>query len=340
LLNAVTQMQQQIALQSHEIAQAKKGATFVQSSQRILPDIHVAEGMIPEGFFWDDLEAHCVRTGVRAKIDAAHDPEAVKIEGINSYFGAKPGDAVGGFMSGPRFIIVASGVVTAAQSEQVQAFVHAVSDAIRGGGAGGQNDGNAVADNWPGSEKAEKAWLALCATMGRLKRLAGALAERQEMVRRAQNPNENTLKMVFFVTPALGPAVPDHERQKYRRELLEERTTRVFHALFTYLFSITRCSPDADVDKFFVRQEGLHSERQVCCKAKIIFQDLFALRRRYRYNPSLGMLVSLAFLERLARRGFADRSIDERSLLATDGSIELDKFEAPPRTLRCWPTRR
>jgi hypothetical protein len=124
-------------------------------------------------------------------------------------------------MSDPRFIIVASGVVTAAQSEQVQAFVHAVGDAIRGGGAGGQNDGNAVADNWPGSEKAEKAWLALCATMGRLKRLAGALAERQEAVRRAQNPNENTLKMMFFVTPALDPAAPDHERQKYKRELLE-----------------------------------------------------------------------------------------------------------------------
>ena len=65
--------------------------------------------------------------------------------------------------------------------------------------------------------------------------------------------------MMFFVTPALDPAAPEYEKQKYRRELLEERTTKVFHAFFTYLFSITRGAPDADVDKYFVKQEGLYT---------------------------------------------------------------------------------
>ena len=325
MLNTMTSMQQQLALQQHSLAQATKVA---RGTQRVLSGANIPEGMFPAGFFFDNCNDYFVKIGLRAKIDSAHDPEAVRIDAINGYFGAKPGDAVGGLLSDPRFMIVASGVVTAAQSEQVQAFVVAVSDAVRGGGKGGRNDGAAVADNWPGSAAAEKAWLTVCATLPRMRRLAGALADRQETVRRANNPSEDTLKMMFFVTPALDPAAPEYEKQKYRRELLEERTTKVFHALFTYLFSITRGAPDADVDKYFVKQEGLYSERQVCKKAQKIFQDLFALRRKHKSNPCLGLLISLAYLERLARRGFADQEIDARSLLASDASIELDKLEA------------
>jgi hypothetical protein len=42
----------------------------------------------------------------------------------------------------------------------------------------------------------------------------------------------------------------------------------------------------------------------------------------------LGCSSASPYLERLARRGFADQEIDARSLLASDASIELDKLEA------------
>jgi hypothetical protein len=97
--------------------------------------------------------------------------------------------------------------------------------------------------------------------------------------------------------------------------------------MFTYLFSICREEANPDVDKYFATQEGVFSARQVCKKAALIFQDLFSLRRRFRYSLNMGLLACLAWMEQLERKNWADPVIDGLSLQAPDTSLALDTFE-------------
>jgi hypothetical protein len=97
--------------------------------------------------------------------------------------------------------------------------------------------------------------------------------------------------------------------------------------LFTYLFSVCREEANPDVDKYFATQEGVYLARQVCKKAALVFQDLFSLRRRYRYSLHMGLLACLAWMEQLERKNWADPVVDGLSLLAPDTSPALDTFE-------------
>ena len=312
------QMEQLTALQSKSTGQLS----------RQIHGLNISESMVPAGWFPDDMDQYCRRIGLRAMKDNALDPDEVGRLALSKYFGAKPGDPIGDFISDPHYIVVPPGVVTVADNEQVLQFVDAVGDAMRGGSKGGKNDGHAVRGNWPGSYKAESVVLKLCSTLPLLRRFGATLDRRQEAVRRRNNPCEGSLRAMFFVTPPPEVGTPDHEKQKFRRDLLQTRSTRVFHSLFTYLSSVCREEANPDVDKFFATQEGVYSPRQVCKKATLIFKDLFSLRRRHRYDSPLGLLASLAWLEQLERRNWADPVIDGASLLAPDSSLALDKFEA------------
>ena len=139
---------------------------------------------------------------------------------------------------------------------------------------------------------------------------------------------EGSLKAMFFVTPPLDPLADEYEKCKYRRELLALRFTRVFHAMFVYFEGACRNAPDPDTDKLFKEDVGVNSQRQVCAKAVLIFKELMGLRREHEDIEPLGLLVTLAYLERLERQGFGDMVIDAASLNAPDTSLKLDQLEA------------
>ena len=321
-------LKEQIRMQRSEMQQiAKAQSKSAGHISRRIHGLHIESGMVPRGFFEDDMDQYARRFGLQAKKDNAIDPDEVERAWIASYLGPKPGDPIGDLISDPHFIVSSAGVVTLADSEKVMQFVDVVADAMREGSKGGKNEGRAVQSNWPGSAKAEAVVIKLCTSIALLRRFAATLDRRQEDVRRKGNPCEGSLRAQFFGTPPPTGDSSDHEQQKYRKDLAAARTTRVFHSMFTYLFSICREEANPDVDKYFATQEGVFSARQVCKKAALIFQDLFSLRRRFRYSLNMGLLACLAWMEQLERKNWADPVIDGLSLQAPDTSLALDTFE-------------
>jgi hypothetical protein len=66
MLNTMTSMQQQLALQQHSLAQATKVAM---GTLRVLSGANIAEGMIPAGFFFDNLNQRLLRQDWIARQD-------------------------------------------------------------------------------------------------------------------------------------------------------------------------------------------------------------------------------------------------------------------------------
>jgi hypothetical protein len=95
-------LKEQIKWQRSEMLQIAKAQS--KSSGQLSKRIHglnVEEGMLPRGFFEDDMDQFSRRCGLQAKKDNAVDPDEVERAWVASYLGAKPGDPVGDFVSDP-----------------------------------------------------------------------------------------------------------------------------------------------------------------------------------------------------------------------------------------------
>ena len=305
--------------------QESGGLASSRSFDRIITGLNIPESMCPQGFFADDLIQSCIDAGLQQKLDNSLDPRKVKKAHLLTYFGsALPGDPLGGLLADSQCLVLPAGVVSSASNLAINQFAGAIAERIGKAGGGSEN----ARRNWPGDAKTEAVLMALCASIPRLRRLGKVMAQRQERERRRMAPVEGSLKAMFHAPAPLDPQADEYEKCKYRREQLALRFTRVFHAMFTYLEGACRSSPDPDTDKLFKEVIGVNSQRQVCAKAELIFKELMSLRRGHEDNEPLGLLVMLAFLERLERQGFGDTVIDAASLHAPDTSQKLDQLEA------------